>query len=68
MQWLILLHFFLLLCQLTEEVKSIILSQEVNMEKFNAIYEEVDGGWIGYVEELPGANTQGKHKKRCEII
>jgi predicted RNase H-like HicB family nuclease len=33
------------------------------MEKFNAIYEEVDGGWIGYVEELPGANTQGKTKE-----
>ena len=33
------------------------------MEKFNAIFEEVDGGWIGYVEELPGANTQGKTKE-----
>ena len=26
---------------------------------FTAVYEEVTGGWIAYVEELPGANTQG---------
>lgn len=25
-----------------------------------AIFEKVDDGYIGYVEELPGANTQGK--------
>jgi predicted RNase H-like HicB family nuclease len=25
-----------------------------------AVFEEVKGGFIGYVEELPGANTQGK--------
>ncbi len=30
------------------------------MEKFNAVYENVGNGWIGYVEELPGANTQGE--------
>ena len=24
-----------------------------------AVYEEVAGGYIGYVQELPGANTQG---------
>ncbi|MEQ8186518.1 MAG: type II toxin-antitoxin system HicB family antitoxin [Candidatus Eremiobacterota bacterium] len=30
------------------------------MEKFTAIFEQVDEWWIGYVEELPGANTQGK--------
>jgi predicted RNase H-like HicB family nuclease len=30
------------------------------MEKFNAIFEQVGEWWIGYVEELPGANTQGK--------
>lgn len=29
--------------------------------KFTAIYEEADeGGFIGYVAELPGANTQGE--------
>jgi predicted RNase H-like HicB family nuclease len=27
--------------------------------RFNAVFEQVTGGWIGYVEELPGANTQG---------
>ncbi len=30
------------------------------MEKFTAVYEKRDDWWIGYVEELPGANTQGK--------
>jgi predicted RNase H-like HicB family nuclease len=28
--------------------------------RFTAVFEQVDGWWIGYVEELPGANTQGK--------
>ncbi|MDY6877547.1 MAG: type II toxin-antitoxin system HicB family antitoxin [Chloroflexota bacterium] len=28
--------------------------------KFTAVFERVDDWWIGYVEELPGANTQGK--------
>jgi predicted RNase H-like HicB family nuclease len=28
--------------------------------KFTAVFEKVDKWWIGYVEELPGANTQGK--------
>jgi predicted RNase H-like HicB family nuclease len=27
--------------------------------KLTAVYEEVPGGYIGYVQELPGANTQG---------
>ena len=30
------------------------------MEKFNAIFEQDGDWWIGYVEELPGANTQGR--------
>lgn len=30
------------------------------MEKFNAVYEEDGDWWIAYVEELPGANTQGR--------
>jgi len=30
------------------------------MEKFTAIFEREDDWWIGYVEELPGANTQGR--------
>ncbi|MBX3059687.1 MAG: type II toxin-antitoxin system HicB family antitoxin [Anaerolineae bacterium] len=30
------------------------------MERFTAVYEQVDDWWIAYVEELPGANTQGE--------
>lgn len=25
-----------------------------------AVYQKVDEGYIGYIEELPGANTQGE--------
>jgi len=28
--------------------------------KLTAIFEKVPEGYIGYVQELPGANTQGK--------
>jgi predicted RNase H-like HicB family nuclease len=30
------------------------------MEKFSAVFEQEGEWWIGYVEELPGANTQGR--------
>ena len=30
------------------------------MNKFTAVFERDGGWWIGYVEELPGANTQGR--------
>lgn len=30
------------------------------MSEFTAIYEHTGDWWIGYVEELPGANTQGR--------
>ncbi len=30
------------------------------MEKFTAVFEQDGNWWIGYVEELPGANTQGQ--------
>ena len=30
------------------------------MEKFTAVFEKEGEWWVGYVEELPGANTQGK--------
>jgi len=30
------------------------------MTKFTAIFEKRNDWWIGYVEELPGANTQGR--------
>lgn len=28
--------------------------------KFSAVFEKRDKFWIGFVEELPGANTQGE--------
>ena len=28
--------------------------------KFTAVFEHVGKWWIGYIEELPGANTQGR--------
>jgi len=30
------------------------------MNAFTAVYEREGAWWIGYVEELPGANSQGK--------
>ena len=27
---------------------------------FTAVFEQVGDWWVGYTEELPGANTQGK--------
>lgn len=30
------------------------------MEKLTAVYERRGDWWIGYVKELPGANTQGR--------
>jgi predicted RNase H-like HicB family nuclease len=30
------------------------------MEKFTAVFERAGEWWIGYVEEMPGANTQGR--------
>ncbi len=30
------------------------------MEHFGAVFVRDGGWWVGYVEELPGANTQGK--------
>ena len=29
--------------------------------QFNAVFKKVPEGYIGFVEELPGANTQGKN-------
>jgi predicted RNase H-like HicB family nuclease len=28
--------------------------------RFTAVFEQVGDAWIGHVEELPGASTQGK--------
>jgi predicted RNase H-like HicB family nuclease len=30
------------------------------MERFTALFETDGNWWIGFVEELPGANTQGR--------
>ena len=30
------------------------------MGELTAVFEQTDGWWIAYVEELPGVNTQGK--------
>lgn len=30
------------------------------MVKFTAVFEHIGDWWIGFVEELPGANTQGE--------
>ncbi len=30
------------------------------MEKFTAVFEQEGEWWVGYIEELPGANTQGR--------
>ncbi len=28
--------------------------------KLTAVFKKVRGGYVGFVEELPGANTQGR--------
>ena len=33
--------------------------------KFTAVYEKRSKFWIAYVEELPGANTQGRTLKEA---
>ncbi len=32
--------------------------------QFNAVFKKVPEGYIGFVEELPGANTQGRRLKK----
>lgn len=34
--------------------------------KFTAVIKEADGWWIGWLEEIPGVNSQGK--TRSELI
>jgi predicted RNase H-like HicB family nuclease len=37
------------------------MTREMTMEnRFTGVFEQVGEWWIGYVEELPGANTQGE--------
>ena len=28
--------------------------------RYNAVFEQVDDWWMGFAEELPGANSQGR--------
>ena len=35
--------------------------------QFNAVFKKVPEGYIGFVEELPGANTQGKTLKETRV-
>jgi predicted RNase H-like HicB family nuclease len=35
-------------------------------EKLTAVFQKSKHGYIGYVEELPGANTQGKTLKQTK--
>jgi len=34
--------------------------------KFNAVIKQDEGWWIGWVEEIPGVNSQGK--TRTELL
>lgn len=36
-------------------------------EQLTAVFQEVPEGYIGFVEELPGANTQGATPRRSPI-
>jgi transcriptional regulator with XRE-family HTH domain len=44
-----------------------LLGEEVSTSTgpFTAVFEQDGGGWIGYVEELPGANAQGETLEEC---
>ena len=33
---------------------------------FNAVIKQDDGWWIGWIEEIPGVNSQGK--TRAELV
>jgi len=35
------------------------------MQNFTAVYQKDEDWWIAYVEELPGANTQGRTLKEA---
>lgn len=35
--------------------------------KLTAVYRKVQEGYIGFVEELPGANTQGKTLEEARV-
>lgn len=35
--------------------------------QFSAVFQKVEGGYIAFVEELPGANTQGATLEEARI-
>jgi predicted RNase H-like HicB family nuclease len=35
--------------------------------KLTAVFQKVPGGYIGFVEELPGANTQGATLEEARV-
>jgi predicted RNase H-like HicB family nuclease len=41
-------------------VRAYVVEREKKMERFTVIYEHKPPWWIAWVEELPGANTQGR--------
>ena len=55
----------------TTDEYNAIAEWEINMNvdvKLTAVYLKVPEGYIGFVEELPGANTQGpRWRKRKQI-
>jgi predicted RNase H-like HicB family nuclease len=36
-----------------------LIEEQSSMEQLTAVFERDGDWWVGYVEELPGANTQG---------
>jgi transcriptional regulator with XRE-family HTH domain len=38
---------------------------DAHREPFTAVFERDEKWWIGYVEELPGANAQGESLQEC---
>ena len=35
---------------------------DMKLQTYNAVLRKDDGWWIGWVEEIPGVNSQGKTK------
>ena len=36
------------------------MAEKVRQLEFTAVYRKVPQGYVGFIEELPGANTQGR--------
>jgi predicted RNase H-like HicB family nuclease len=39
------------------------MGAEASMQKYTAIIQQTDNWWIGWVEEIPGDNSQGKTRQ-----